>query len=173
VVKFIQEKVEIEVSQEELNSAIEEMSSFNDYQRVNLSDLVKHGYVVAIEGDNDFYGYNGLKQQLQKIYKDKFLFLGNIYKDPEQLKQLKNLNVDVFIYQTTGIKYESLKALQEYYLKFIKTVPSNIISLFEDDIYRFNSIFKNVNFFTLERYQSKKCKYEEVVLQFEFTSSAT
>ena len=146
------------------------MRDFKDYEEVNLSEIVQDGYIVAIDGDSDFYGYDGLKQKLQDTYKNKFLFLGNIYKNPEQLKQLKDLDVDVFIYQTTGVRYETLNALQEYYLKFIKTVPKNIISLFEDDIYRLNSVFGNVNFFTLERYTSKKCNYDEIVLQFEFTS---
>jgi len=144
---------------------------FRDNQEVKLSELVSDGYIVAIEGDNDFYGYDGLKELLENKYKDKFLFLGNIYKEPGTLEKLKNINVDVFIYQTTGIRYEQLKGLQEFYMQHIKTVPKNIISLFSDDIYRFSNTFDKVNFFTLERYESKKINYDEIILEFEFTSN--
>ena len=147
------------------------MRVFNNNDEVRFSELVGDGYIVAIEGDNDFYGYDGLKEALKNTYKENFLFFGNIYNSPGTLKMLKDIKVDVFIYQTTGIRHEQLKMLQEFYMENIKTVPKNIISLFYNDIYRFSNAFDNVNFFTMERYESEKTKYEEIILDYEFTSN--
>jgi hypothetical protein len=121
------------------------------YREVKLSDLrTKDGYVVAIEGDDKLYDKE-LDQWLKENV-DNYILLNNIYDHPEKLAQLKDIKIDAFIFQTTGIRPE-LQTLIDLYIEKIGNFPKNWITVFMDKEDCFWKIFKLMDEYEVYLYE--------------------
>ncbi len=130
------------------------------YKEFELSELITdNGYVVAIEGDNTLYD-NDLDEWLKNNVKN-YILLNNIYDNPEKLFELKNIKIDVFIFQTTGIN-PKIKQLIDLYIQNIHNYPKHFISVFEDSERYFHKIFNELD--TYEVYQYNEIEDNKLLM---------
>jgi len=140
------------------------------YKEVKLSEVLKDGYLVAIEGDNSLYDED-LDKWLKENVKN-YILLNNIYDNPEKLFQLKDIKIDAFIFQTTGLN-PKLKSLISLYTTEIGNYPKHFITVFRDsedffwevfrelkeyEVYQYNEVDKNDLHMTR---QDHSCKEKE------------
>jgi hypothetical protein len=101
-----------------------------EYKTIDLSEiLTEDGYVVTIEGDDDLYD-DDLAIWLKENVKN-YKLLNHIYKEPEKLMELKDLKIDVFIFQTTGLN-PMLPKLIDLYIEKIANYPKYFITVYRD-----------------------------------------
>ena len=120
------------------------------YRTFELSELLTtDGYVVVIEGDSDLYDYE-LAKWLKANVKN-YKLLNNIYKNPKKLLELKDLKIDAFIFQTTGLN-PKLPKLVDLYIEKVANYPKHFISVFRDGERHFRKIFKQMDSYEIYRY---------------------
>lgn len=103
------------------------IKNHNLYLECKIDEILKNGHIVCLEGDDELEEKE-LSTSLKK-YGKKYLLLNNLYKKPQQLNQLKNIDVDILIIQSTGIRKEEIKELQNMYINKIGNFPKNIICI--------------------------------------------
>lgn len=142
------------------------------YKTIELSEiLTEDGYVVVIEGDNDLYD-----EELGEWLKENvanYKLLNNIYDNPEKLMELKDLKIDVFIFQTTGLN-PMLPKLIDLYIEKIHNYPKHFITVFRDKEEHFWKIFNQMDSYNVYHYneviedkmfitrQDHSCKGKEI-----------
>jgi len=120
------------------------------YRTVELSEiLTKDGYVVAVEGDTDLYDED-LGEWLKKNVKN-YILLNKIYDNPKKLLELKDLKIDVFIFQTTGLN-PLLQKLIDYYIAEVANYPKHFITVSRDGEEHFYKIFEEMDSYEVYRY---------------------
>jgi hypothetical protein len=120
------------------------------YREVKLSELItQDGYVVAIEGDNDLYD-NDLAKWLKDNVKN-YILLNNIYDDPQKLMDLKNIKINAFIFQTTGLN-PKINELIDMYIKNVANYPKHFISVFKDKEDVFWKVFQQIEEYEVYHY---------------------
>ena len=124
---------------DELNKYNEEnnVKNHNLHEECFLSEIIKDGYVVCVEGDEDLEDIE-ISNYLKSL--PKYMMLNNIYNEPQKLLNLKNLEVDVLIIQSTGVRRDEINQLQDWYISQNLPFPKAIVSLCvdaEDFMYKF------------------------------------
>ena len=120
------------------------------YKQFELSELLtKDGYVVAIEGDDDLYD-DDLAVWLKENVKN-YKLLNHVYEQPEKLFELKNLKIDVFIFQTTGLN-PKLPKLIDLYIEKIGNYPKHFITVFRDWEEHFWKVFNQLDAYNVYHY---------------------
>jgi hypothetical protein len=121
------------------------------YREVELQELLTdNGYVVAIEGDDDLYD-DDLAEWL-KTYCKNYKLLNHIYKEPKKLLDLKDINIDVFIFQTTGLNPQ-LPQLIDLYIEKVGNYPKHFITVFRDGEEHFWKIFQQMDSYNVYHYK--------------------
>ena len=113
------------------------ITNHNLHEELLLSEIIKDGYIVCVEGDDDLEDWQ-ISKHLKTL--PNFIMLNNIYKEPQKLLTLKGLEVDVLIVQSTGIRKEEINQLQDWYISQNLPFPKAIVSLCmdaEDFMYKF------------------------------------
>lgn len=120
------------------------------YKQFELSELLtKDGYVVAIEGDSDLYD-DELADWLRKNVKN-YRLLNHIYDEPFKLMELKDLKIDVFIFQTTGLNPKLLQLI-DFYIEKIGNYPQHFITVFRDGEDFFWKVFNQMETYNVYNY---------------------
>ena len=120
------------------------------YKTIELSEiLTEDGYVVVIEGDDDLYDDDLAKWLKENVANYKLL--NHIYKKPEKLMELKDLKIDVFIFQTTGLN-PKLPQLIDLYIEKINNYPKHFITVFRDGEEHFRKIFNQLDTYNVYKY---------------------
>ena len=120
------------------------------YKTIELSEiLTKDGYVVVIEGDDDLYDDDLAKWLKENV--SNYKLLNQIYKKPEKLMELKDLKIDVFIFQTTGLN-PKLPQLIDLYIEKINNYPEHFITVFRDGEEHFWKIFNQLDTYNVYKY---------------------
>lgn len=120
------------------------------YKQFELSELLTtDGYVVVIEGDDDLYD-DDLADWLKENVKN-YKLLNHIYKEPEKLMELKDLKIDVFIFQTTGLN-PKLSQLIDLYIEKIANYPQHFITVFRDGEEHFWKVFNQMDTYNVYYY---------------------
>lgn len=124
---------------DELNKYNEDngVSNHNLHEECLLSEIIKDGYIVCVEGDNDLEDWR-ISKHLKTL--PNFMMMNNIYDEPHKLLTLKGLEVDVLIVQSTGIRRDEINQLQDWYISQNLPFPKAIVSLCldaEDFMYKF------------------------------------
>ena len=120
------------------------------YKTIELSEiLTKDGYVVVIEGDDDLHDDDLAKWLKENV--SNYKLLNQIYKKPEKLMELKDLKIDVFIFQTTGLN-PKLPQLIDLYIEKINNYPEHFITVFRDGEEHFWKIFNQLDTYNVYKY---------------------
>jgi hypothetical protein len=120
------------------------------YLNTTLKDLrTKDGYVVTIEGDSDLYEFE-LAEFLNNNC-ERYILLNNIYNNPQKLYELKNIKIDAFIVQTTGLS-PKLETLIDLYIKNINNFPKHFIVIFSGSENYFYKIFNELEEYNIYNY---------------------
>lgn len=100
------------------------------YKEIAFKELLSEdGYVVCIEGDEDLYD-DEIGKWLHENVKN-YKLINKIYSSPEKLYGLKDIKIDVFIFQTTGLN-PKLSDLIDLYIEKIGNYPKHFVSVFRD-----------------------------------------
>ena len=120
-------------------NTIEDIENYNKNNNIKnhnldaiytLDEIVKDGWIVCIEGDENIEDRK-LSKALEKY--PKYLLLNNIYENPNKLAELKELKIDVLVIQSTGIRREEIASLQKQYIEKIGIYPKNIICVLGEE----------------------------------------
>lgn len=151
-------------------NSLEDLKEYNKLNNIKnhnlhfectLEDIVKDGIIVCLEGDDDLED-NDLSEALEK-YGEKYLFLNNIYENSNQLAQLKDKNIDVFIIQSTGLRKTQIEKMQEQYIKYIGNYPKNIVCILgEEDEFLYPLI--KASPFKIEIFKYHEVENEKIIL---------
>lgn len=133
------------------------------YREVKLSDLITDdGYVVVIEGDDDLYE-DELAEYLKTNIKN-YILLNNIYDNPQKLYELKHIKIDVFIFQTTGVRPE-LEELIDLYIQNIGNYPKHFVTVYSDGERHFNKVFEQLKTYEVYRYSYIDDNNEMIIIR--------
>lgn len=114
-----------------------------NYREIDFNTLLtEDGYVVCIEGDEDLYD-DKIAEWLHSNVKN-YKLVNNIYNSLEKLYELKDIKIDVFIFQTTGLN-PKLKELINLYIEKIGNYPKNFVTVFRDGEEIFWKVFSQMD----------------------------
>lgn len=143
---------------EEFNKA-NSIKNHNLHEIYDFEELLGDGYIVTIEGDEDLYD----EEFADFLHKQKnYKLLNNIYDQPDKLLELKGLEVDILVIQSTGVRHEDALRLQKWYIRNIGNFPKKIICVFGEEYEMLSELIKKSPFgievLNLSEVKDEKCE---------------